>query len=239
MTEPRERPRVRPGIPAQRSPGDHPMRPDLPTARHAAAARSGTARHRAASASGTGPTYGAWRHRAAALLVDLLLQVPFLVVLVVGLVVAFDGGGLTRIERASSGPWNDGLEVQVHQMTTHTWVGLTITFSAAVALLVFAFWNHVVRQGRHGASLGKSSMNLVVVFETSGRPIGALLTWVRAWAHAIDLVLVGAGFLWPLWDTKRQTFADMVMRTTVLRFPSGPVRPAAPLARPVTPRYDW
>ena len=33
--------------------------------------------------------------------------------------------------------------------------------------------------------------------------------------HILD-ALTYVGFLWPLWDAKRQTFADMLMRTVVV-----------------------
>jgi uncharacterized RDD family membrane protein YckC len=32
------------------------------------------------------------------------------------------------------------------------------------------------------------------------------------------------GYLWPLWDDKRQTFADMLLNTIVIHAPESPSR---------------
>ena len=207
---------VRPEIPGQRSPGDHAMAPDLPSA--------------APSYVPPAPEpYAHWGLRVAAAVIDSVLQIPFLVVQVVGLVIAFDGGGLTWVENPGWANLNDTIAVAEGQITTDTWIGLAVANVANLAWLVFFVWNTRVRQGRRGASIGKSCMNLMVVSERDGRPIGTLLTWVRSWAHLLDLVTAGIGYLWPLWDRKRQTFADMVMKTAVLHLPPVP-RPSRQVA---------
>ena len=38
----------------------------------------------------------------------------------------------------------------------------------------------------------------------------------RFFLHIIDALPCYLGFLWPLWDAKRQTFADKVMGTLVI-----------------------
>ena len=35
--------------------------------------------------------------------------------------------------------------------------------------------------------------------------------------HILDLLPLWLGFLWPLWDARRQTFADKIMKTVVLK----------------------
>jgi uncharacterized RDD family membrane protein YckC len=163
--------------------------------------------------------YAPWGLRVLAALIDALLQVPFVVVQVVGLVIAFDGGGLSWVHRPGLGALNDTIAVNAPFVTRDTWLGLVIANVANLAWIVFFVWNTRVRQGRRGASIGKQCMNLMVVSERDGRPIGAFLTWVRSWVHLVDLVTLGIGYLWPLWDRKRQTFADMVMKTAVLHLP--------------------
>lgn len=39
---------------------------------------------------------------------------------------------------------------------------------------------------------------------------------LRDVAHILDAILC-VGFLWPLWDRKRQTFADEIMSTLSVR----------------------
>jgi len=84
---------------------------------------------------------------------------------------------------------------------------------ALMGALAFAVWNYGYRQGTLGSSIGKSLMGFKVVGETSGQPIGFVKSFVRQLAHAIDGIPCYLGYLWPLWDAKRQTFADKLLKT--------------------------
>lgn len=53
----------------------------------------------------------------------------------------------------------------------------------------------------------------LVKIET-GQPIGFGMAFVRHLCHVLEFVI---GFLWPLWDEKRQTFADKIVGTVVIR----------------------
>ena len=50
----------------------------------------------------------------------------------------------------------------------------------------------------------------------TGQPIGALMTFARQLVHLLDALACYIGYLWPLWDAKRQTFADKIMSTVVI-----------------------
>ena len=199
-------------IPEQSAERHHPMLPDfappaVPTPHTPAAADV---------------PYAHWGLRVGAAVIDSLLQVPFLIAQAIGLVVAFDGGGLTWVQRDGWLTFNDTVTASLPHATTATWVGLAVANIASISGAIFSFRNSIWRQGRRGSSIGKLCMNIVVVSETDGRPIGALLTWVRNLAHILDLVTLGIGYLWPLWDRKRQTFADVLMGTAVLHLPPKP-----------------
>jgi uncharacterized RDD family membrane protein YckC len=89
----------------------------------------------------------------------------------------------------------------------------------AVALVVglaYLIWDYGYRQGTTGSSLGKSVTKVKVVSEVTGQPIGFGMSLVRQVAHFIDAVICFIGFLFPLWDAKRQTLADKIMTTVVL-----------------------
>jgi uncharacterized RDD family membrane protein YckC len=89
-----------------------------------------------------------------------------------------------------------------------------IIFSVCVVIaVVFSLWNHVVRQGNTGSSIGKQIMKFKVVDELTRQPIGAGKSFVRQIAHAVDGLICYIGFLFPLWDAKRQTIADKLMKT--------------------------
>ena len=58
-----------------------------------------------------------------------------------------------------------------------------------------------------------------LVKESTGQPIGMGLAFVRDIAHIVDSIICYVGWLFPLWDTKRQTIADKIMSTVVLAEP--------------------
>jgi uncharacterized RDD family membrane protein YckC len=236
-------------IPGQRSASDHPRRPDLPPP-HAESSYATSVSY-APNPYDPGPpsvtttnqadeAYAHWGLRVAAVLIDMLLQIPFVIAQFTGLVIAFEGGGLALPDGAGVSLWsNDTVTVTVPQMTAYTWAGLAIANIAGLAGFIFSVWNGIFRQGRRGASIGKQCMNLMVVSETDGRPIGALMTWVRQWVHLLDALILGIGYLWPLWDRKRQTFADMIMKTAVLHLPPLPPRTTARIPTQATAPHGW
>jgi len=49
-----------------------------------------------------------------------------------------------------------------------------------------------------------------------GGPIGFGMPVIRQIVHVVDEVVFFIGYLNPLWDPKRQTLADKIMRTVCL-----------------------
>jgi uncharacterized RDD family membrane protein YckC len=82
--------------------------------------------------------------------------------------------------------------------------------------LAFWIWNYW-REGTHGATVGKRALGLVVIRESTGAFLGGWLALGRQILHAVDSALCYLGYLWPLWDSKRQTFADKIVGTVVVR----------------------
>ena len=87
---------------------------------------------------------------------------------------------------------------------------------AWILSLVYIIWNYGYRQGTTGSSIGKSIMKFKVVSEKTGQPIGFGMSIVRQLAHIIDGAICYIGYLFPLWDAKRQTIADKIMSTICL-----------------------
>lgn len=86
-----------------------------------------------------------------------------------------------------------------------------------LVVLAFAMWNTLFRQGATGQSLGKRATGIRLVGERSAQPIGFGRAVVRQVAHLLDALPLHLGYLWPLWDERRQTFADKACATIVVR----------------------
>ncbi|BBY74344.1 RDD family protein [Mycolicibacterium parafortuitum] len=88
----------------------------------------------------------------------------------------------------------------------------------AVAAVVFVLMvaNRVVMPAVKGWTLGRALFGIEVRRADGGRPgLGRLA--VRELAHLLDTFGLFVGWLWPLWDRRRRTFADMLAGTQVYR----------------------
>jgi uncharacterized RDD family membrane protein YckC len=87
--------------------------------------------------------------------------------------------------------------------------------------LIFGFYflwlmyNSVYRQGRTGQSVGKTMLGIAVYRAGTIEPIGPGLAFARQFVHLVDSVACSLGYLWPLWDSQKRTFTDMIMSTRV------------------------
>ncbi|MEN3361991.1 MAG: hypothetical protein V7637_5973 [Mycobacteriales bacterium] len=88
-----------------------------------------------------------------------------------------------------------------------------ICYLATLGLTIYNRW---LLQGRTGQSWGKKIVNLRLLGEATGQPIGPGMAFVRDLAHFLDSLPCYIGFLFPLWDPKRQTFADKLLHTVVI-----------------------
>jgi uncharacterized RDD family membrane protein YckC len=95
-------------------------------------------------------------------------------------------------------------------------IGVLASFLAGLAVLAYSIWNWGYRQGTTGSTVGKSVLKFKVVSETTGQPIGFGMSLVRQLAHIVDAAICYIGYLFPLWDAKRQTLADKLMSTVCL-----------------------
>jgi Mce-associated membrane protein len=92
--------------------------------------------------------------------------------------------------------------------------------SASVALVVglLAVVNRWLLPTVTGWSLGRALSGITVVQPDAGEAtvgLGRLL--LRDVAHLLDTASVMLGWLWPLWDSRRRTFADLLLHTEVQR----------------------
>ncbi len=85
-----------------------------------------------------------------------------------------------------------------------------------LGILGFMAYNSWYLQGTTGQSFGKKIAKTKLISEQSGQPVGFGNAFVRHLCHFIDGLPCGAGYLAPLWEVKKQTWADKIMNTVVV-----------------------
>lgn len=157
--------------------------------------------------------YASWGQRVGAYLLDYLLTLPFAIV---GLILIVVGAAST----ASSLTYNSATG-------TYDSSGAGFSVLAVLGYLLWVIgaigvtaWNRWYKGGKTGQSWGKRVMGIKLVREADGQPLGAGMAFVRDLAHVVDGLICDIGYLFPLWDVKRQTLADKILHTAV--YPGAP-----------------
>ncbi|MBO2464216.1 RDD family protein [Actinomadura violacea] len=95
-------------------------------------------------------------------------------------------------------------------------IGVLFILIGGALMLAGGLWI-CYQEGTTGQSIGKRQMGIRLVSAQTGQPIGFGMAFVRKLAHIADSFLCYLGFLWPLWDERKQTFADKIVNTIVVR----------------------
>ena len=92
-------------------------------------------------------------------------------------------------------------------------------YLAVMAVVVLAMAvNRLVLPTITGFSLGRAVAGIAVT-RRDGSPVGVWRLLVRDIAHLLDTAALFIGWFWPLWDRRRRTFADLLLRTEVRPVP--------------------
>lgn len=96
------------------------------------------------------------------------------------------------------------------------------TIAGGIALIVvgvlFVMFLYVRALGKTGQTWGCKIVNIKVIDERTGAPIGFGRALGRAlFASFISANVFYLGYLWMLWDDKQQTWQDKVVNTVVVR----------------------
>lgn len=152
--------------------------------------------------------YAQWFTRVCAFLIDV---VPVGVIVGIAQVIVMLTGDTTcvGVESGYGGTC----------VTAPSVMGLLLQGVLSLAAFAFQLWNRGFKQGTTGQSLGKQVMKIKLVSEATGQPIGFGMSFVRDLAHFVDSIICYVGYLFPLWDAKRQTIADKLISTVVLPAP--------------------
>lgn len=146
------------------------------------------------------PVYTHWGRRVGARVIDGTIATFVVMVLVVF-------SAVTMIP--------DGLDAKGDPAFTPTLAGSIALIAAGVWGIGWPIWNRCIRQGRTGQSVGKTALRIRLVSEATGEPIGAGMAFVRDFDHLLDAIAY-VGYLWPLWDPRKRTFADKMCNTLVV-----------------------
>ncbi len=90
-----------------------------------------------------------------------------------------------------------------------------LVFLVAILAIAYTVYNRWILGGQ-GQSLGKKVLGMRLLSEETGQPIGTLNAFLRDICHIVDSIICYVGYLFPLWDAKRQTLADKIMKTVVV-----------------------
>jgi Mce-associated membrane protein len=99
----------------------------------------------------------------------------------------------------------------VRQHAVWWWVCVSVGAVAILLMLV----NRLLLPTITGWSLGRALFGIEVL-RRDGAACGPWGLLLRDLAHLLDTASM-VGWLWPLWDSRRRTFADMLLRTEVRR----------------------
>lgn len=145
---------------------------------------------------GAPAAYASWGKRVGSYLIDILVAfaayVPFLII---------------------------GTILNATSDTGASLAGGLFTLLGVVAYIGVIVWNFGMKGGKTGWTIGKGVMGIRLVGLQTGQPIGTGMGVLRFFAHILDSLPCYVGFLWPLWDDKRQTFADKILSTVVVEQP--------------------
>lgn len=72
-------------------------------------------------------------------------------------------------------------------------------------------------EGTTGQTPGKMVVGTRTLREADGQVLGFGLAFGRRLLHIVDALPCYLGFLWPAWDDKKQTFADKIVHSVVIK----------------------
>ncbi|GGU22681.1 RDD family protein [Nocardioides albus] len=158
------------------------------------------------------PPYASWGARVGAYIIDgligMVVAIPFYVGY--GMFIGGAAAGASEYD-PSTGMYTSG-EPNGALMA----IGGIVAFLGFILLIGFAFWNYGLKQGKTGYTIGKGVLGIKVIKEADGQVLGTWFSIGRQFVHILDSMACYIGYLWPLWDDKRQTFADKILTTIVI-----------------------
>ncbi|WP_433268407.1 RDD family protein [Actinosynnema sp. CS-041913] len=98
-------------------------------------------------------------------------------------------------------------------------IALILSVVGYLAMLGWLIYNSWYLAGTTGQSYGKKMAKIKLIKEETGQPIGFGNAFVRHLCHFVDSLPCYAGWFAPLWEVKKQTWADKILGTIVVNAP--------------------
>lgn len=142
---------------------------------------------------------------------------------------SYPGGGAQDVQTYGQGPvgmpplanwgWRalsgliDGVIVLVINLVlTNAISNVLGTLFSLVSIVIYGYM-----EGTTGQTPGKMAVGSRTLREADGQLLGAGLGIARRFLHILDTLACFVGYLWPAWDAKRQTFADKIVKSVVIK----------------------
>jgi uncharacterized RDD family membrane protein YckC len=149
-----------------------------------------------------------WGQRVGAYLIDagIVVGIYFLVAMTGGIALAVIFGAYAGAT---------GQEPEDNPLMVLVMIGFALfCFAVIVAATWWVRWRPFAR-GRE--TIGRRTLGLRLVRTGLDGRMSPGQAFLRDLCHYADSGSLYLGYLWPLWDDRRQTFADKIMQTVVLR----------------------
>jgi uncharacterized RDD family membrane protein YckC len=152
------------------------------------------------------PFYAGWGSRVVARIIDqvTIFLIPSIVL----------GIGYTKTLSDTLDTLQQNADGTYTSTSTGSGGAVFFLIGGLLQIAAIAFFTYL--QGTKGQSLGQRAVNIRLASEATGQPIGWGMAFVRQLCHFLDGICC-LGYLWPLWDAKKQTFADKIMNTVVVK----------------------
>ena len=91
-----------------------------------------------------------------------------------------------------------------------------VSVAVGAVIILLTLLNRILAPELTGWSLGRALFSIRVM-RRDGESAGVLRLFAREFAHLLDTAALFIGWLWPLWDSRNRTFADLLLRTEARR----------------------
>ncbi len=155
------------------------------------------------------PPYASWGARVGAYLIDrLIVGVPAAIFYGIGFAVGSKDMNCTTdsSDTSYSTSCSGGLSAG----------GLVLVLIGA-AIAVIGGLYLIYLEGTTGQTPGRKLLGIKLIREADGQTLGFGMAFVRQICHIVDTLPCYLGWLWPIWDAKKQTFADKIMSSIVVK----------------------